>query len=271
MALQAGTRLGGYDILSPIGAGGMGEVYRARDTKLGREVAIKVLLDDLARDPEHLARFEREAQLLASVNHPGIATLHGLEEADGRVFLVMELVPGETLAKRLSAGALPMAEALDVAMRVAAALETAHEKGIVHRDLKPANVKLTPEGGVKLLDFGLAKAVLSEEPTVGLSGTPTRLQAHPTRAGTVLGTTAYMSPEQARGRPVDRRTDVWSFGCLLYELLTGQRAFDGESSSDIIVAILDRQPNWRSLPAETARPLRRLLRRCLEKDAALRF
>ncbi|HTO77043.1 MAG TPA: serine/threonine-protein kinase, partial [Thermoanaerobaculia bacterium] len=234
MALVAGTRLGLYEIVAPLGAGGMGEVYRARDTRLGRDVAIKVLSPALAGDPESLGRFEREARMLASVEHPNIGVIHGLEEAGGARYLVLELVGGETLTEMLAAGPLPIAEALRLGAQIAAALEAAHEKGVIHRDLKPANVKVTAGGVAKVLDFGLAKSVESAEP--GVSAAATISAAGTTQEGTVLGTPAYMSPEQARGRPVDRRTDVWSFGCVLYEMLSGRRAFSAETASDTLVA-----------------------------------
>ena len=216
-----GQRLGPYLIQSLVGVGGMGEVYRARDRSLGREVALKLLPHDVSRDPERLRRLEREARILASLNHPGIATLFGLEEHDGERFLVMELVPGETLAECLRPGALPLRDALDVCRQIAEGLEAAHDAGIVHRDLKPANVKIAPDGRVKLLDFGLAKAF----DTTPSGVEPTVAAADATREGTVLGTPAYMSPEQARGQPVDRHTDIWAFGCCLYESLTGRSAF----------------------------------------------
>ncbi|HEY6221955.1 MAG TPA: serine/threonine-protein kinase, partial [Candidatus Eisenbacteria bacterium] len=225
MTLLPGTRLGAYEIVAPLGAGGMGEVYRARDRKLHRDVAVKVLSDSLARDAESLSRFEREARLLAAVDHPNIAVIHAIETELDRPFLVMELIPGETLAERLAAGPLSVAEALAVAGQVANALEAAHEKGVVHRDLKPSNVVITPEGRVKVLDFGLAKSSVT---AAGDSQLPTQA-AEATRTGTVLGSPGYMSPEQARARPIDRRTDIWGLGCLLFECLAGRPAFGGES------------------------------------------
>jgi Tol biopolymer transport system component len=243
----------------------MGEVYRARDSNLGREVAIKILPPALVRDAEHLARFEREARLLASLNHPGIATIHGIERGEEGPFLVLELIEGETLSERLAGGPMPIAEALEVCRQVTDALGAAHDRGVIHRDLKPANIKITPEGRVKVLDFGLAKgsAFLSSSsdsisPTVG-SDTATR-------TGTIIGTPAYMSPEQARGKSVDKRTDMWSFGCVLYETLTGRRAFAGETVSDSLVAILEREPDWSALPSGTPASIQHLLHRCLEKD-----
>jgi len=268
MALARGSRLGPYEITALIGAGGMGEVYRATDTNLGRDVAIKVLPADVTADAERLGRFRREAQLLASLNHPNIAAIHGLEERAGSPFLVLELVEGEDLAQRLVRGPIPLDEAIDIARRIAEALEEAHEKGIVHRDLKPANVKLTPDGKVKVLDFGLAKAFTAGDasgPVGDLSRSPTLVQTG-TRAGVILGTAAYMSPEQARGRAVDRRADIWAFGAVLWEMLTGRPLFDGETLSDILAAVLTREPAWKALPAETPAHVGRLLRRCLERD-----
>jgi Tol biopolymer transport system component/tRNA A-37 threonylcarbamoyl transferase component Bud32 len=272
VGLHEGQRLGGYQILGAIGAGGMGEVYRATDTTLGREVAIKVLPEELARDPERLARFRREAHLLASLNHPHVAAIHGLEEADGKPFLVLELVPGEDLATRLKRGPIPVDEALEIAEQMAEALEEAHDKGVVHRDLKPANVKLTPEGQVKVLDFGLAKA---QSPSVS-DGSPSALSQSPTlatgtQAGTVLGTAAYMSPEQARGKAVDKRADVWAFGVVVYEMLTGRPLFTGETITDVIAAVVTREPDWTALPSKTPGTVRRLLERCLRKDPRWRL
>jgi serine/threonine protein kinase len=243
MPISAGTRFGSYELLVQIGAGGMGEVYQAHDTKLGRDVAIKVLPEAFAHDPERLSRFQREAKMLASLNHPNIATIHGLEQSNGTSYLVMELVAGETLADRVKReGAVPIQEALNIAKQIAEALEAAHEKGIIHRDLKPANVKVTPEGKVKVLDFGLAKAFAGDSGP-DLSHVPT-VTAIGTEEGRILGTPAYMSPDQARGKPVDKRTDIWAFGCVLYELLTGKRAFRGETGQDTIAAVLEREPDW---------------------------
>jgi Tol biopolymer transport system component len=268
-----GQTLAHYRITAALGAGGMGEVYRATDTKLGRDVAIKVLPSEFAQDPERLARLQREATLLAALNHPHIAAIHGLEESDGNPFLVLELVEGEDLAERLKRGPIPIGEALEIARQIAEALEEAHEKGIVHRDLKPANVKVTPDGKVKVLDFGLAKAWagdpisgsssdLSQSPTLAHSGT---------QAGVILGTAAYMSPEQARGKAVDKRTDVWAFGVLLYEMLTGRRAFAGEDVSETLAFVLARDLELSELPVDTPASVRRLLRRCLARDRKARL
>jgi serine/threonine-protein kinase len=270
MRLSSGSRLGPYEILAPLGAGGMGEVYRARDTRLRREIAIKVLPDTFASDAQRLGRFEREAQLLASLSHPNIAAIHGFEEADGTHFLVLELVAGETLAERLAESPLELEESLSIARQIAEGLEAAHERGVIHRDLKPSNVKITPDGKVKVLDFGLAKALGAESSTPDLSRSPT-VVPQATSAGIILGTAAYMSPEQARGKPLDKRTDVWSFGCVLYETLTGRQAFSGETVSDTLVAILGREPDWQALPAGTPAKIRDLLRRCLQKDPARRL
>ena len=270
MALSSGSRLGSYEIVSPLGAGGMGEVYRARDASLGREVAIKILPSGLAADAESLARFEREARLLASLNHPGIATIHGIERGEGGPFLVLELVEGETLGERLTAGPLPVPEALKVCRQIADALAAAHDRGVVHRDLKPANVKITPEGRVKVLDFGLAKGATPFSGS-GNSLSPTVGADTATKTGMILGTPAYMSPEQARGNPVDKRSDVWSFGCVFFETLAGRRAFNGETASDCIAAILEHEPEWKALPAATPNAAKQLLRRCLEKDANRRL
>jgi len=268
-----GHTLSHYRITAAIGAGGMGEVYRATDTKLQRHVAIKVLPAEVARDPERLARFRREAQLLASLNHPHVAAIYGLEEANGQPFLVLELVEGEDLAERLKRGSVPVGEALEIAKQVAGAFEEAHGKGIVHRDLKPANVKVTPQGQVKVLDFGLAKAYAGETAATSsadLSQSPTLARAG-TQAGVILGTASYMSPEQARGQRVDKRTDIWAFGALLFELLTGERAFAGETVTDVLAAVVHKEPAWDRLPTEVPAPIRRLLRRCLRKKADARL
>jgi eukaryotic-like serine/threonine-protein kinase len=270
LALTPGTRLGPYEVIAPIGEGGMGQVYRARDTKLNRDVALKVLPDSFANDPDRLARFQREAQVLASLNHPNIAHIHGLEESGGVRALVMELVEGEDLAQRLTRGAISVDEALPIARQIAEALDVAHEKGIVHRDLKPANIKMTPDGIVKLLDFGLAKAASRDRAGPVLSQSPT-LTVGGTRNGVILGTVSYMSPEQARGQTVDKRTDIWAFGCVLYEMLTGGAAFARETVSDTIAAILDREPDWQRLPATLPTGVRRLIERCLEKDSKRRL
>jgi Tol biopolymer transport system component len=268
-ALAVGTRLGVYQIIAPIGAGGMGEVYRAHDSKLGRDVAIKVLPQSFAAEPDRLVRFEREARLLAALNHPNIAQIHGLEESDGVLGLVMELVEGETLADRIARNPMPLTEALPIARHIAEALAAAHEQGIIHRDLKPANVKVRPDGVVKVLDFGLAK--WTEPASAADAMNSPTLSARSTQQGLILGTAAYMSPEQASGQRVDRRTDLWSFGVVLFEMLTGRRVFDGESVSHVIAAVLKTEPEWETLPANTPLPIRRLLRRCLEKDCRRRL
>jgi Tol biopolymer transport system component len=271
MSLVSGSRLGPYEVVARLGAGGMGEVYRAHDSRLGRDVAIKLLPDAFADDPERLARFEREAKLLGTLNHANIAVLHGLEESGGRRFLVMQCIEGESLAQRLERGALPVPDALEVCAAVAAALEAAHESGIVHRDLKPGNVMVTPAGEVKVLDFGLAKSGAStSSSSLDMSASPTRTYAA-TSAGVILGTAAYMSPEQSRGKPVDRRTDIWSFGCLLFECLSGTQAFAGETVSDIVARILQTEPDWTLLPAATPLRVRELLARCLQKDPRRRL
>jgi serine/threonine protein kinase/Tol biopolymer transport system component len=311
MSLAAGTKLGPYEVVGGIGAGGMGEVYRARDTKLGREVALKVLPEAFASDAERMARFEREAKVLASLNHPNIASIYGFEESGNVRALVMELVEGQTLAERIvggvgaglkpaptdargvsaseagakstragsrqvgtgapvTLGVIPIEEALPIARQICEGLEYAHDRGIVHRDLKPANVKVTPDGMVKILDFGLAKALEGEAVAGDPSRSPT-LSRLATQAGIVLGTAAYMSPEQAKGKSVDRRTDIWAFGCVLYEMLTGKHAFDGETVTDVLAAVVRAEPDWSLLPANTPRTLRKLLERCLQKDAKQRL
>jgi serine/threonine protein kinase len=268
MTLQAGTRLGHYEVVALLGEGGMGQVYRARDLRLGREVALKVLTDAWAHDPARVARFTREARLLASLNHPHIATVHGIEDSVGIAALVMELVDGETLAHRLSrrSGPLPVREALMIARQAVEALEAAYDKGIVHRDLKPANIMVTRAGVVKVLDFGLAKST-SDLPASQLTTTLGAL----TQPGIVLGTAAYMSPEQARGLETEKPADVWALGCVVFETLAGHPAFTGQTASDILVAILDREPRWQDLPADVPQPVLRVLHRCLEKDPARRF
>ena len=266
MSLASGSRLGPYEVVSPIGAGGMGEVYRARDTKLGRDVALKVLPDSLAPDPERLARFEREAQLLAALNHPSIAHIHGFEDSTGTAALVMELVDGPTLADRIAQGPMPLEEAVPIAKQIAEALEAAHEQGIIHRDLKPANIKVRPDGAVKVLDFGLAKAFDPPFSSgAGATMSPT-LSIHATQAGIILGTAAYMSPEQARGKSVDKRADIWAFGCVFYEMLTGRRAFEGDDVSITLAAVMMKEPDWKVLPSDAPVGVRRLLTRCFKKD-----
>jgi Tol biopolymer transport system component len=271
MPLTAGTRIGGYEIGSAIGAGGMGEVYRARDTRLDRDVAIKILPEPFASDPERVARFEREAKTLAALSHPNIAIVHGVEDVNGSRALVMELVHGPTLADRIAGGRIALDDAVDIARQVAAALEAAHSQGIVHRDLKPANVKIRDEGTVKVLDFGLAKALSPAAASgSGLTMSPT-LSLQATNAGVILGTAAYMAPEQARGRAVDTRADIWAFGVVLFEMLAGQRPFDGESISDTLASILKSEPQWSALPSDVPPSVVRVLRRCLQKDPQKRL
>ena len=270
MALKSGTELGQYEVVASLGAGGMGEVYRARDTKLGRDVAIKVLPEELAQDKERLERFEREARLLAQLNHANIATLYGLEESGGRQYIVMELVEGETLAELIARGAISFDEAVALFVQIADGLEAAHGKGIIHRDLKPANIMITPDGQIKILDFGLAKAVSQEQDvSAATSQSPTLTKG--TALGVIMGTAAYMSPEQARGKSVDKRTDVWAFGCCLYEALTGKTAFEGEAVADIIGAVVHKEPRWDGLSRSTPASIVKLLRRCLEKDRKQRL
>jgi serine/threonine-protein kinase len=286
LALTPGTRLGVYQITVQIGEGGMGQVYRATDTKLNRDVALKVLPEAFASDTDRLARFVREAQTLASLNHPNIAAIYGLERQDGQVgqegrerqegavgpFLVMELVEGEDLSQRIARGPIPLDEALPIATQIAEALEGAHEQGIIHRDLKPANIKVRADGTVKVLDFGLAKAL--EAGGAGQAGgagresvsmSPT-LSMHATMAGVILGTAAYMAPEQAKGKAVDRRADVWAFGAVLYEMLTGKKAFAGDDISETLVSVLRDDPDWAALSADVPAPMRQVLRVCLQKD-----
>ena len=265
MALPSGTRVGVYEVLGLLGVGGMGEVYRARDTTLKRDVALKVIPDAFAKDDERMARFVREAQMLAALNHVNIAAIYGVEHTDSHRALVLELVDGETLAEVISRGPMPARDALPIALQIAAALEEAHERNIIHRDLKPANVKINSQGVVKVLDFGLARALEdpltagnpSESPTMTIGGT---------RAGMILGTAGYMAPEQARGKPVDRRADIWAFGVVLFEMLSGQQAFGGETISDSLAKVLEREPDWSRLPAGTPEALRKLLERCLKKN-----
>jgi serine/threonine protein kinase len=272
MSLDAGTRLGPYQIVALIGAGGMGEVYRARDSRLNRDVALKVLPDQFASDADRLARFQREAQVLASLNHPNIAAIHGLEEGA----LILELVEGPTLADRLTTGPIPLDEALPIARQIAAALDAAHEHGVIHRDLKPANIKLRPDGTVKVLDFGLAKFAEGDGAREGsgpiaASQSPTITTPAMTRQGMILGTAAYMAPEQAKGHPVDKRADIWSFGCVLYELLTGRRAFQSDDLSETLATVLKGEPDWTIWPAAVPASMSALVRRCLAKDPSRRI
>ena len=246
----------------------MGEVYRARDTKLKRDVAIKILPDEFSRDPDRVSRFQREAEVLASLNHPNIAAIYSLEEAQGSRFLVLELVEGDTLADRIARGALPVDEALNIAKQICEALEAAHEKGVVHRDLKPANVKITPDGKTKVLDFGLAK-VRTAEAATDFSNSPTMMSA--STPGMIMGTAAYMSPEQAKGKEADQTSDIWSFGCVLYEMLTGRPVFEGETLGEVLGGVFKAEPDWHRLPAGTHEAIRRLLRRCLQKERRLRL
>jgi Tol biopolymer transport system component len=269
MALAVGTQLGSHEITALLGKGGMGEVYRARDTKLKREVAIKILPEEFARDAERVSRFQREAEVLASLNHPNIAAIYDIEEANGSRFLVLELVEGETLADRIARGPIPVEEGLDIAKQICDALQAAHDRGIIHRDLKPANVKLAPGGKVKVLDFGLAKAITDVAGSTTLSNSPTLMSG--SIGGVIIGTAAYMSPEQARGMEVDTRTDIWAFGCVLYEILTSKPAFTGATATDIIAKIIERQPNWSLLPAETPSLVRTLLLSALAKDRTKRL
>jgi WD40 repeat protein len=268
MSIAPGARLGAYEILSPLGAGGMGEVYRARDTRLNRDVAIKVLPDLFAADADRLARFKREAQVLASLNHPHIAAIYGIEEGASGSALILELVEGPTLADRIAQGPIPVDEVLPIARQIGEALEAAHEHGVIHRDLKPANIKLTSDRKVKVLDFGLAKATEARRDQISQS--PTLTSPAMSRGGVILGTAAYMSPEQARGKTVDKRTDIWGFGCVLYEMLAGRRAFEGDDISETMAAILRDEPRWDALPAAVPAAVMTLIRRCLEKDPGRR-
>src|ERR1700733_9785349 len=270
MALTPGMKLGPYEIVSAIGAGGMGEVYRARDTKLGRDVALKVLPAEFAQDPERMARFRREAQMLASLNHPNIGSIYGFEDSAGAHALVMELVEGPNLADRIKNGAISVDEALPIAKQIAEGLEYAHDRGIVHRDLKPSNINLANNNAVKILDFGLAKALEGDPASVDVSSSPT-ISRMATQAGIILGTAAYMAPEQAKGKSVDRRADIWSFGCVLYEMLTGKMAFSGETVTDTLAAVIRGEPDWALLPANTPQAVRNLLQRCLKKDPKQRL
>ena len=265
-----GQTISHFKVIEKIGQGGMGVVYRAQDTNLSRDVAIKVLPEQFTQDPQRLARFEREAKLLASLNHPNIAAIHSFEHSDDIHFLVLELVEGETLADLLTKGPVPVEKTLELCQQIAEGVEAAHEKGVIHRDLKPANVKVTPEGKVKILDFGLAKAFEGEVPVTDISQSPT-LTEEMTRAGVILGTAAYMSPEQAKGKPVDKRTDIFAFGCVLYELLTGKRAFEGETVTETLAKVLEGEPDWNALPGVLPSTIRFLISRCLQKDPAKRL
>jgi serine/threonine protein kinase len=271
MSIASGARLGQFEILSAIGVGGMGEVYRATDTRLKRQVAVKVLPAALMMDGERLARFKREAEVLAALNHPNIAAIHGLEDVGGTRALVLELVEGPTLADRIAQGPLALPDALRIAKQIAEALEAAHEQGIIHRDLKPANIKVRPDGTVKVLDFGLAKATDGAGASaVDIEHSPT-LSMQATQAGIILGTAAYMSPEQAAGKAVDKRTDVWAFGVVLLEMLTGRRPFAGDTASETMAAVMMKEPDWSRLPSATPEPIRKLLHRCLEKERKRRL
>ena len=271
MSLTLGTRLGIYEVTAKIGEGGMGEVYQARDTTLDRDVALKVLPEAFTADPDRLARFQREAKVLASLNHPNIGGIHGLEESGETQALVLELIEGPTLADRIAEGPVPVEEALNIAKQIADALEAAHDQGIVHRDLKPANVKVRSDGTVKVLDFGLAKAVTPEVGGTGGSDAATMSLSAATQVGMVVGTAAYMSPEQAKGKVVDKRTDIWSFGVLPYEMLTGTSPFRGDDVSEVLAGILKDEPDWTALPADTPMLVNLTLRRCLIKDPEQRL
>jgi serine/threonine protein kinase len=271
MALVPGNRVGPYEVATQIGAGGMGEVYRATDTNLKRAVAIKVLPEAVAADAERLTRFQREAEVLATLNHPNIAAIYGLERSGPATAIAMELVDGQTLAERIAQGPMPVDEAMPIAKQIADALEAAHERGIVHRDLKPANIKLRSDGTVKVLDFGLAKAVGPAAEVRDLSQRATNTTPPATAAGIIVGTAAYMSPEQASGKPVDHRTDIWAFGCVLFEMLTGRAAFAGETLTETLAAVMRAEPDWSRLPAATPPRIRTLLRRCLDKDSRRRL
>jgi Tol biopolymer transport system component len=270
LSIDIGTRLGHHEITALLGKGGMGEVYRARDTRLKREVAIKILPEEFSRDADRVSRFQREAEVLASLNHPNIAAIHNVEEANGSQYLVLELVEGETLADHLRRGPLPIDQALTISRGICDAIDAAHEKGIIHRDLKPGNIKISPDGIVKVLDFGLAKVRETDTAVSNLSNSPTLMTAASV-PGMIIGTAAYMSPEQAKGQEANRTTDVWAFGCVLYEMLTGRAAFDGETVSEVFAGILKGDPDWSRLPADTPENIRRLLRRCLRKERRLRL
>src|SRR5262245_53758842 len=267
--ISSGTRIGPYEVKSPLGEGGMGVVFRARDTVLQRDVALKLIPDSFAKDADRLSRFQREAQVLASLNHSNIAQIYGFEGTDTSRCIVMELVEGETLQERLGRGPIPLDEALPIAKQIAEALAAAHEKGIIHRDLKPGNIKFTPDGKVKVLDFGLAKVSEPEDTAAALSNSPTLLSR--STPGMIMGTAAYMSPEQAKGKQLDRTTDVWAFGCVLYEMLTGRAVFEVETTVESLGGIFKTDPAWPRLPPETPDGIRRLLRLSLEKDRNLRL
>ena len=269
MTITTGSRIGPYEVTSQLGAGGMGVVFRATDTKLDRQVAIKVLPEHLASESERLSRFKREAQALAALNHPNVAQIYGLEESESNPCIVMELVHGETLREIISRGAIPLDDALKIAKQIARALEAAHEKGIVHRDLKPANIKVLPDGTVKVLDFGLARILEAESTAVNVSQSPTLMGV--TGGGVLLGTAAYMSPEQARGRAVDRRCDIWALGCVMYEMVMGTQAFAGETITDILAAVVKTEPDWTGLAQRAPHRFIEVLRGCLRKDPADRF
>src|SRR5258708_10476120 len=271
MPLTHGQRLGPYEVVGAIGAGGMGEVYRARDAKLNREVALKVLSELLASDSDRLARFRREAQVLASLNHPNIGHIYGFEDSGTIHALVLELIEGPTLADRIAQGPIPLDEALPIASQIAEALEAAHEQSIVHRDLKPANVKLRPDGTVKVLDFGMARVFEPMSVSADVSQSPTITTPAMTGMGVILGTAAYMSPEQAKGRAADKRSDVWAFGCVLFEMLSGKRAFEGEGVSDTLATVLKGEPDWAALPATLPPSIRALVAGCLRKERKQRI
>jgi predicted Ser/Thr protein kinase len=270
MALAPGTKLGSYEVSGLLGKGGMGEVYRARDSKLGRDVAVKTLPAEFATDPDRVARLEREARLLATLNHPNVAGIYGLEESGDARFLVLELVEGETLAERLAHRRLPVEQALRIALQIASALEAAHAKGVIHRDLKPSNIKITADGTVKVLDFGLAKDTGPASSIADFTHSPT-LSLTATAQGVILGTAGYMSPQQARGEAVDKQADIWAFGCILFEMLSGRQTWTGRSAMDVIAALVAREPDWTQLPANLHPRVRFALERCLEKEVDGRY